>query len=59
MYGVYSNPRDRLISAAGAAILCAVIGYALILGLGVSIPTAIPDALKTFAAGLKPPTATT
>ena len=55
MYGVHSNPRDRLISAAGAATLCAVIGYALILGLGVSIPTAIPDALKTFAVGPTPP----
>lgn len=56
MYGVHSNPRDRLISAASAAILCAVIGYTLILGLGVSIPTAIPDALKTFAVGpTRPP----
>ena len=55
MYGVHSNPRDRLISAASAAILCAVIGYALILGLGVSIATAIPDAVKTFSVGPKPP----
>ncbi|KQN02060.1 MULTISPECIES: energy transducer TonB [Sphingomonas] len=55
MYGVHPNPRDRLISAASAAILCAVIGYALILGLGVSIPTAIPAALKTFVGGPKPP----
>jgi len=54
MYGVHSNPRDRLISAGSAAILCAVIGYTLILGLGVSIPCAIPDALKTFAVGPKP-----
>lgn len=55
MYGVQPNPRDPLISAAGAALLCAVLGYALILGLGVSIPTAIPDALKTFAVGPTPP----
>ena len=55
MYGVHSSPRDRLISAACAAILCAVVGYALILGLGVSIPTAIPNALKTFAVGPNPP----
>lgn len=55
MYGVHSNPRDRLISAASAVILCAVIGYALSLGLGVSIPTAIPDALMTFAVGPTPP----
>ncbi len=55
MYGVQPNPRDRLISAAGAALLCAVLGYALILGLDVSIPTAIPDALKTFAVGPTPP----
>ncbi|MEG3172508.1 energy transducer TonB [Sphingomonas sp. ZB1N12] len=55
MYGVYLNPRDRLISAAGAALLCAVIGYALILGLGVSIPTAISASLKTFAVGPTPP----
>ncbi|QCB41203.1 TonB family protein [Sphingomonas sp. PAMC26645] len=55
MYGVHPNPRDRLISAASAAILCAVIGYTLILGLGVSIPSAIPDALKTFAVRPKPP----
>ena len=55
MYGVHPNPRDRLVSAASAARLCAVIGYALILGLGVSIPTAIPDARKTFAVGPKPP----
>ena len=55
MYGAHSKPRDRLLSAASAAILCAVIGYALILGLGVSLPTAIPNALKTFAVGPKPP----
>ncbi|RKE47503.1 MULTISPECIES: energy transducer TonB [unclassified Sphingomonas] len=55
MYGVHSNPRDRLISAASAALLCTVIGYALIIGLGVSIPTAIPDALKTFAVSPKAP----
>ncbi|KQN28764.1 energy transducer TonB [Sphingomonas sp. Leaf38] len=51
MYGVHPSPRDRLISAGGAAILCGVIGYALILGLGVRMPVAIPDALKTFAIG--------
>lgn len=55
MYGAHTNPRDRLFSAASAGILCAVIGYALILGLGVSLPTAIPDALTTFAVGPKPP----
>lgn len=52
---VHSNPRDRLVSAIGAALLCAAIGYALIVGLGVSIPTAIPDALTTFAVGPQPP----
>ena len=51
MYGAHPNPRDRLISAAGAAMVCALAGYALILGLGVTMPTAIPDALKTFAIG--------
>jgi protein TonB len=55
MYGVHPNPRDRLISAGGATILCGVLGYALILGLGVRIPTAIPDALKTFAVSPLPP----
>ena len=55
MYGVHPNPRDRLISAGGAAILCGVIGYALVLGLGVRMPVAIPDALKTFAIGPAPP----
>jgi protein TonB len=55
MYGVHPNPRDRLISAGGAAILCGVIGYALILGLGVRMPVAIPDALKTFAVSPAPP----
>ena len=44
MYGVHPNPRDRLISAGGAAILCGVVGYALILGLGVRMPVVIPDA---------------
>lgn len=55
MYGVHPDPRDRIIAATGAAMLCGFIGYALILGLGVSLPTAIPDALKTFAVGPKPP----
>ena len=55
MYGVQPNPRDRLISAAGAAMVCALAGYALILGLGVTVPAAIPDALKTFAIGRTPP----
>ena len=55
MYGVHPNPRDRLISAGGAVILCGVFGYALILGLGVRMPVAIPDALKTFAIGPAPP----
>ena len=55
MYGVHPNPRDRLISAGSAATLCAVIGYALILGPGVRMPVAISDALKTFAVGPAPP----
>ena len=57
MYGVHPSPRDRLISAASAAILCVVIGSALVLGLSVSvsIPAAIPDALKTFVVGPAPP----
>ena len=55
MYGVQPHPRDRILSAAGAAALCAALGYALILGLGVSLPSAIPDALKTFAVGPPPP----
>ncbi len=55
MYGVQPHPRDRILSAAGAAGLCAALGYALILGLGVSLPSAIPDALKTFAVGPPPP----
>jgi len=55
MYGVHPNPRDRLISAGGATILCGVVGYALILGLGVCMPVAIPDTLKTLAIGPAPP----
>ncbi|MEG8014957.1 hypothetical protein [Sphingomonas sp. 22R3R2A-7] len=55
MYGVQPHPRDRILSAAGAAGLCAALGYALIMGLGVSLPSAIPDALKTFAVGPPPP----
>ncbi len=55
MYGVHTNPRDRIVSATGAALLCVLLGYALVLGLGVSMPAAIPDALKTFAVGPKAP----
>ncbi|BCA63205.1 energy transducer TonB [Sphingomonas sp. HMP9] len=55
MYRAQQNPRDRLVSAASAALLSAAIGYALIFGLGVTIPPAIPDALKTFAVGPTPP----
>ncbi len=54
MYGVQS-PRDRIASASASILLCAAIGYALILGLGVTLPLATPDALKLFAVGPKPP----
>ncbi|MEG3163673.1 energy transducer TonB [Sphingomonas sp. PB2P19] len=54
MYGVQA-PRDRIASATAAILLCAIIGYALILGLGVTMPGVVPDALKLFAVGPKPP----
>ncbi len=47
--------RNRLAAAAASVTLTLVLGYALVLGLGVSLPTAIPDALKTFAVGPPPP----
>ncbi|WP_380784624.1 energy transducer TonB [Sphingomonas sp. R86521] len=54
MYGVQA-PRDRIASATGSVLLCGLVGYALILGLGVSMPGAAPDALKLFAVGPPPP----
>lgn len=54
MYGV-QTPRDRIASATASILLCAMVGYALVLGLGVTMPSVAPDALKLFAVGPKPP----
>jgi protein TonB len=54
MYGV-QTPRDRIASATASILLCALLGYALILGLGVTMPAVAPEALKLFAVGPKPP----
>jgi protein TonB len=54
MYGV-QTPRDRIASATASILLCALLGYALILGLGVTLPAGAPEALKLFAVGPKPP----
>lgn len=55
MTAIQPSPRDRIGAAAAAAVVTALAGYALILGLGVTMPTATPDALKLFAVGPKPP----
>ena len=54
MYGV-QTPRDRIASATASILLCALLGYALVLGLGVTMPAGAPEALKLFAVGPKPP----
>ena len=54
MYGV-QTPRDRIASATASVLLCVLVGYALLLGLAVTMPSATPEALKLFAVGPKPP----
>lgn len=47
--------RDRFVAALAAAGVVLAIGYALILGLGVTLPGIAAEALKTFAVGPTPP----
>jgi len=54
MYGV-QTPRDRIASATASVLLCVLVGYALLLGLAVTMPSATPEALKLFAVAPKPP----
>ena len=54
MYGV-QTPRDRIASATASVLFCVLVGYALLLGLAVTMPSATPEALKLFAVGPKPP----
>lgn len=47
--------RERMTGAAGAALVCAMIGYVLIAGLRVGFPRAVSDPLALFALSPPPP----
>ena len=47
--------RDRIGAATGAVLVSGVLGYALIYGLVVPLPTAVTDALKVFSVAPPPP----
>ena len=52
---VEDRTRDRLASVAGVAAFHALLGYALIVGLGFQIPKAIDDRLKLFDVPVEAP----
>lgn len=56
MARIYSlERRDRIGSALGVAAIHALIGYALIRGLGVDVSAAVPEALKVIDVTVEPP----
>ena len=55
MYRLSAEPGDRLKSALGVAAIHALIGYALLRGLGVSIEPALDEAQQLIAVTLDPP----
>ena len=47
--------RDRLKSAAGVSVFHALMGYALLVGLGFKVPESVADELKIFTVAEEPP----